>query len=662
MVQIATSHQPLATSNRGAAAIPCLSFFNLSEDPVITVQIKNQTGRIDAPYVALLTVETFALPASVSDGTTVALLTPEGDTLAIGHASGGQVTLDSNTLQAAGYCHGVPVGESKNAFLVIGETDSLQAIIPVLVRANPLDDLAPPAQMAPAYPTTAELQAILKEMTEQASAASKAADSVAKDAQRVDNLVNVQLPKAVEEIDAHLDTRVRAAERVIERAAVDASTTLSAAASEAATALDGKVSAASTALDGKVSTASTAISAQVTAATNAATAADGSAKAAQKALDDAEAAKGNAAESAKNAATSAEQAEQAKTAIGDVVGRLDAVETSVERKASKISNYLRGMFDYTFVETKYPYWMYFAPCHDGWMFNENYGSKPRFHVSSTGKVTQIMTGHSSVTRRLLIADTNNKTTRFYETLSGKHYLTTIGGVGDGVTISRVEIAAFPNEAIGAYTGVYGIVLKNGFIVCTNGHILDSNLDYFGSINCSATARPFTQVLRVGDNAVRYFDTSSNKQTKLTIADDGTLSFETCYYTYSAQSNENYYMFNSRYRHEALLINANAIKVSNGNNGNFYKYGNEWLPIVWRGSSRFGFIFNGQDLFYVYYSANGNSQSVVQHTFNLVDTFERREVGAGLYEDATGNFIVTELVATIYAEGTGYLHVFRYKEA
>lgn len=143
---------------------------------MIQVQLKNQTGRIDAPYVNLLTIETFALPALVVDGTTVALLTPEGDTLAIGHASGGQVILDSNTLQAAGYCHGAAVGESKNAFLVIGETDALQAIIPVLVRANPLDDLAPPAALVPIYPTTDELRSILFEMEGKARRAEDSAN------------------------------------------------------------------------------------------------------------------------------------------------------------------------------------------------------------------------------------------------------------------------------------------------------------------------------------------------------------------------------------------------------------------------------------------------------------------------------------------------------
>ena len=499
------------------------------------------------------------------------------------------------------------------------------------------------------------VEATLQQMTAQAQRAEDAVEATETAQKAVAHYVDVTFPSAIEQAQKTLENATTSGVNALTERANQAVVALDKKQTAIVETIDTKASEVNTALDTKLATANTAINEAVE---RAETAKGDAVKAKEQASKSAE----QASTSASNAATSAEQAESAKTAIGDVGGRLNALETSVERKAPKISNYLRGMFDYTLVETKYPYWILFASCHDGWMFNENYWAKPRFHVSSTGKVTQIMTGHSSVTSRLLIADTNNNSTRFYETLSGKHYLTTISGVGDSVAISRVEITAFPTEAIGTYTNVCGIVLKNGFIVCTNGHILDSNLDYFGGINCSATVRAFTQLLRVGDNAVRYFDTSTKKQTKLTIADDGTLSFEECYYTYPAQSNELYYMFDSRNKQLALLINTYAVKVSNGDNGNFYKYGNEWLPLVWAGSSRFGFICNGQDLFYVNGSANGVTHSVTQHTFNLVDTFERRELTASLYEDATGNFIIVEARGTVYVENTGYLHVFKYREA
>ena len=480
---------------------------------MITVQLKNQTGRIDAPYIALLTIETFALPASVSDGTTVAMLTPEGDTLAIGHASGGQVTLDSNTLQSAGYCHGVAVGESKNAFLVIGETDALQAIIPVLVRANPLDDLAPPAQMAPAYPTTAELQAILKEMTEQASAASKAAESVSKDAQRVDNLVNVELPKAVEEIDDHLDERVRAAEKTIERAAVEASTALSESASSASTALDGKVSAASTALDNKVATASTALDGKVKQAEDAATAADGSAKAADKSRQDAEAAKGNAAESAKNAATSAEQAEQAKNAIGDVGERLDAVEAGVGEKVPYLSKYLTDKYDvlrgnFNMVAIKI-----LTQMHEGFLMRDAYSkAKDRLLIPALNQVVQV---DSVGTIRISVIE-DNKTT-IYSYSGSTLYKTTVSGSGEGLTFLSETITAMPT-AVEALSDVVGYKTANGFVVCTKGHILSADLET--EVATFYAVKTYREILKNGEEFY-FYDGAVKKFATLTLADDGT---------------------------------------------------------------------------------------------------------------------------------------------
>lgn len=264
--------------------------------------VDKKSGRIDAPFFTLLTVETVQLPDTVPDGMTVAILTPAGETLAMGHASGGAVVLDSNTLQAAGYFGDAPVGASKNAFIVIGETNSLLAIIPVLVRENPLDRLAPPSAMAPAYPTTAELRAILDQVQAAAKEATEAARTVAEDTVEA---LRAELEKTLGQFKAvagqiesnkavivdYVDNKLPAAANKIVQEIEDTATT-------ASTALDNKLSAAQTALDGKVS-----------AANNAATDADGSAKAAKKSRDDAEAAKGLAADSAKNAATSATNAQ-----------------------------------------------------------------------------------------------------------------------------------------------------------------------------------------------------------------------------------------------------------------------------------------------------------------------------------------------------------------
>lgn len=138
----------------------------------ITITINKQTraGKINTPYLTAHTVEQFVFAAAASpteeipDGTAVALLTPDRKTLAMSFVQSGCVTLNTNTQQAADYFIGCAVNEPKNAVLVVGDTDTVQTIIPVVVRANPLDDLAPPPPLAPKYPTSAQLDAILANM------------------------------------------------------------------------------------------------------------------------------------------------------------------------------------------------------------------------------------------------------------------------------------------------------------------------------------------------------------------------------------------------------------------------------------------------------------------------------------------------------------------
>lgn len=138
----------------------------------ITITINKQTraGKINTPYLTAHTVEQFVFAAAASpteeipDGTAVALLTPDRKTLAMSFVRSGCVTLNTNTQQAVDYFLGCAVNEPKNAALVIGDTDTVQTIIPVVVRANPLDDLAPPPPLAPNYPTSEELNTHLANM------------------------------------------------------------------------------------------------------------------------------------------------------------------------------------------------------------------------------------------------------------------------------------------------------------------------------------------------------------------------------------------------------------------------------------------------------------------------------------------------------------------
>lgn len=135
----------------------------------LTINQSTREGRLLGPsYLAAYAKETIEIPSGIPVGTSVVLLTPAGDPIA--HAlvaespessTGLSVALDTYTAQAVAYFEGMrnASGERHNAYLAVGDTDTLRAVIPVLVVTNPLDDLAPPPDMAPLYPTASELEA-----------------------------------------------------------------------------------------------------------------------------------------------------------------------------------------------------------------------------------------------------------------------------------------------------------------------------------------------------------------------------------------------------------------------------------------------------------------------------------------------------------------------
>lgn len=143
---------------------------------MINITINNaRGGTLSAPFSAL-SVEALTIQgATLDDGTTVALLTPDGDTLALTHTAGNAATLDLNTIQADAATRYEAVGATIPCVLAIGDTDALQALIPATITRNVLDNVAPPAATAPTYPTSDMLKAILAEMTEQAQRAEDAA-------------------------------------------------------------------------------------------------------------------------------------------------------------------------------------------------------------------------------------------------------------------------------------------------------------------------------------------------------------------------------------------------------------------------------------------------------------------------------------------------------
>lgn len=272
--------------------------------------IINQTrgGTISAPFVAL-SVETLTIQgANIEDGTTVALLGLDGGTLAITHTTGNAATLDLNTIQADAATRYETVGTTVDCVLAIGDTDALQALIPATLTRNVLDNVAPPTQMAPTYPTSAELEAFLKRINQSVKMAQDAAETAAED---VATKLQQELGKTLKDVEDAASVVDSAKLAVVDY--VD--NKLPAAAEQIKRDISEQVSTAQTEITNQATQATQAIAGQVTAANNAATAADGSAKAADKSRQDAEAAK-TAAEIALNNGCVYEVRDVADAAIG----------------------------------------------------------------------------------------------------------------------------------------------------------------------------------------------------------------------------------------------------------------------------------------------------------------------------------------------------------
>ncbi len=114
-----------------------------------------RSGSISSDYLSAFATESIELPADVPVGTSVALIAPDGETLALAlvaeSASDGAkiAELNTKTQQALAFFANCDVGATKNAYLVVGDTDTLRTFIPVVVRANPFEALAsfPPQEL-----------------------------------------------------------------------------------------------------------------------------------------------------------------------------------------------------------------------------------------------------------------------------------------------------------------------------------------------------------------------------------------------------------------------------------------------------------------------------------------------------------------------------------
>jgi hypothetical protein len=248
-------------------------------------------------------------------GLSVALLTTDGQTLAHVIASKNKAILDTNTIEAVAFVSGYTVNTEKMAFLAIGESAKPLAIIAVNVSPNPLADIAPPSALAPTYPTSESLRAILSQMTAQAQRAEDAVKATEKAQKAVAQYVDITFPAKVTEAEKRLENATTEGKSAVTQTANQAISALDNKQTEILGNIDTKANEVSTALDGKVTEANDAKDNAVKAKGEAETAkgqAEGFAK--------------DASTSASNASKSAKQAEQAKTAIGDVSGRLEAVE------------------------------------------------------------------------------------------------------------------------------------------------------------------------------------------------------------------------------------------------------------------------------------------------------------------------------------------------
>jgi hypothetical protein len=307
-----------------------------------TVTITPQRGgSVSAPFVAQ-TVETIIFQGDIIPltGTTLALLDAAGETIAQTTVQAASATLDMNTVQADATTQYNAPAEPTECYLVVGDTDSIIAIIPSTITRNPLKDNAPPTQLAPSYPTSESLLAILAEMTAQAQRAEDAVEATEKAQKAVTEYVDNTFPAKVEDANKTIAKAVTDGTSVITQTANQAIGAISSHTSTIVTALNQKQTQIEASIDTKAQAVNSALDNKITEAN---TALDGKVEQAEQAKDnavkaktEAETAKGqaeksakSASESAEQASTSAQQAEDAKDAIGDVSGRLDAVETSV---------------------------------------------------------------------------------------------------------------------------------------------------------------------------------------------------------------------------------------------------------------------------------------------------------------------------------------------
>lgn len=307
-----------------------------------------------------------------------------------------------------------------------------------------------------------------------------------------------------EYVDTAFPTKAHEAEQTLKNATTSGVNSVTQRANQAVGALDGKLATASTAINEAVERAETAKGDAV------------------KAQGEASKSAEQASTSAYNASKSAEQAESAKNAIGDVGGRLEAVETSVADKVPYISGLLRSMFDLIQGKQDYRikdvYW-----CHEGFILrNFQGGGKGYFLRPKDGQWQRIVVGTIK-----LIAIQSSQTT-IYATSGSKIIRAMVTGQGASLQIATEEIAALPAN-VSAYSEVYAYQEANGFYVTTNGLILNSDLTETGTTFAVTDGK---KLLKNGQ-VFKYLDSSVKAFMRMKIGADGVPTFTQNGYTQDA---------------------------------------------------------------------------------------------------------------------------------
>lgn len=336
----------------------------------LTLCASTRTGCLSAPIHSCADERlTLAGDLTLSAGTSVALITQRGNTLA--HtilseecAPGATIPLSTLTAQAAEYTRSCRAGDTREAILAIGESEHPLALIPARIAQNPLYTLAPPADLAPAYPTTETLKSLLAEMQAASNAAAQSATAARKSAEEAgesassaasDRATAVNSATSAQGYAEDAQTaqgKAEAAKTDAEAAKTDAASSANAAAESELKALayknaaEASVETAGSYRNQAIDSAKKAEQLANTAATHALKASSSASKAANSATDAAQKAadgvtallqgKVEAAEAAKTGAEAAKNAaEDSKTAAETAQGKAEAAKTAAETAQGK---------------------------------------------------------------------------------------------------------------------------------------------------------------------------------------------------------------------------------------------------------------------------------------------------------------------------------------